>query len=36
VGNELAVSYCVNALDFWRVAKDAPIYRPVFVRVGLK
>jgi hypothetical protein len=32
-GTELVVSYVVNAFDFWRVAADATIYWPRFIRV---
>ncbi len=34
-GNELVVSYVVNAFDLWQVLKDATLYWPKFVRVEL-
>ena len=34
-GNELLVSYCVNAWDFGRLFRDEAVYRPKFVRVEL-
>jgi hypothetical protein len=34
-GQELVVSYVVNAFDFWQVAREAKLYWPRFVRVTL-
>jgi hypothetical protein len=34
-GNELVVSYCVNAWKFGRLFEDEKVYRPRFVRVTL-
>jgi hypothetical protein len=34
-GEEILVSYCVNAWDFGRLFRDAEVYRPKFVRVKL-
>jgi hypothetical protein len=34
-GDELLVSYCVNAWEFARLFRDAEVYRPRFVRVKL-
>jgi hypothetical protein len=34
-GDELLVSYCVNASDFGRLFRDEAVYRPKFVRVKL-
>ncbi|MCY3001228.1 MAG: DUF4185 domain-containing protein [Planctomycetota bacterium] len=34
--DELAVSYVVNSLDFWQVARDASLYWPRFLRVRLR
>jgi len=34
-GNELLISYCVNAWDFGRLFDDNEVYRPRFVRVTL-
>ncbi len=34
-GNELVVSYCVNAWELGRVFRDEKVYRPQFVRVVL-
>jgi hypothetical protein len=35
-GDELLISYCVNAWDFGRLLRDASVYRPRFVRVKLR
>jgi hypothetical protein len=35
LGQELVVSYVVNAFDFWQVARDVKLYWPRFVRVTL-
>ena len=35
-GNELLISYCVNTWEFARLFRDDTVYRPRFVRVGLK
>ena len=35
-GDELIVSYCVNAWDFGRLFRDEKVYRPRFVRVTLR
>jgi hypothetical protein len=35
-GNELVVSYCVNAFELATVINDATLYWPTFVRVALK
>jgi hypothetical protein len=35
-GNELVISYCVNAWEFARLFRDEAVYRPKFVRVELK
>ena len=32
---DLVVSYFVNSLDFWQVAREARLYWPRFVRVRL-
>jgi len=34
-GQDLVVSYVVNAFDFWQVAREAKLYWPRFVRVTL-
>lgn len=34
--DEFAVSYVVNSLDFWQVARDASLYWPRFLRVRLR
>jgi hypothetical protein len=34
-GNELVISYCVNAWDFGRLFRDETVYRPMFIRVKL-
>jgi hypothetical protein len=34
-GHEVVVSYVVNSLDFWQVARDAKLYWPRFVRLTL-
>lgn len=34
--DELALSYVVNSLDFWQVAREAGLYWPRFVRVRLR
>ena len=34
--DELALSYVVNSLDFWQVARDASLYWPRFLRVKLR
>jgi hypothetical protein len=35
-GNELVVSYCVNAWEFGRLFRDETVYRPKFVRIELE
>jgi hypothetical protein len=35
-GNELVLSYCVNAWEFGRVFRDEGVYRPKFVRVEIE
>jgi hypothetical protein len=35
-GNELVISYCINAWEFARLFKDEAVYRPKFVRVQLE
>jgi hypothetical protein len=34
-GQDLVVSYVVNSVDFWQVAREAKLYWPRFVRVRL-
>lgn len=35
-GNELVISYCVNAWDFGRLFRDDAVYRPKFIRLQLQ